>query len=64
MRGGMTILWQNQEGGTTVKYAVMFALFAAACLLLLKALGLDIGQLLYDVQSHLPAGNGMVQPTP
>jgi len=64
MLSRMTVLWHNEEGATMVEYAVMFALFAIACLLLLMALGVDINQLLYKVQSRLPPGNGLVQPTP
>lgn len=60
----VTVFWQDQEGAAMVKYAVMFALFAAACLLLLKALGIDLGLWLYKIQSHLPAGDGLVRPTP
>lgn len=64
MLNRIAVLWQNQEGATRVEFAIMLALFAVACLLLLKALGLDIGEMFYNAQSHLPAGNGLVQPTP
>jgi pilus assembly protein Flp/PilA len=57
-------LWYDEEGATMVEYALMLALIAIVCILVITALGTKVGQTFDGAQTQLPAGGGQVQPTP
>jgi len=56
--------WHDEEGATMVEYALMLALIAIVCILVITALGTKVGESFDNAQTQLPAGNGQVQPTP
>ena len=57
-------LWSDEEGATMVEYALMLALIAIVCILVVTALGQKAGDTFDNAQTQLPAGAGQVQPTP
>jgi pilus assembly protein Flp/PilA len=57
-------LWHDEEGATMVEYALMLALIAIVCILVVTALGQKTGQTFDRAQTQLPAGGGQIQPTP
>jgi len=57
-------LWRDEEGATMVEYALMLALIAIVCILVVTALGQKAGETFDNAQSQLPAGNGQVPVTP
>jgi len=57
-------LWHDEEGATMVEYALMLALIAIVCILVVTALGQKAGQTFDEAQTQLPAGGGQIQPTP
>lgn len=56
--------WHDEEGATMVEYALMLALIAIVCILVITALGTKVGQTFDGAQQQLPGGGGQVQPTP
>jgi len=56
--------WHDEEGATMVEYALMLALIAIVCILVITALGTKVGESFDNAQTQLPAGGGQVQPTP
>jgi pilus assembly protein Flp/PilA len=58
------MLWRDEEGATMVEYALMLALIAIVCILVVTALGQKAGTTFDDAQQQLPAGGGQVVPTP
>ena len=57
-------LWHDEEGATMVEYALMLALIAIVCILVVTALGNKAGQTFDNAQTQLPAGGGQYPPTP
>ena len=58
-------LWRDEEGATMVEYALMLALIAIVCILVVTALGQKAGQTFDSAQTQLPAGGtGQIAPTP
>jgi pilus assembly protein Flp/PilA len=57
-------LWTDEEGATMVEYALMLALIAIVCILVVTALGTQTGQTFDLAQSSLPGTANQVQPTP
>ena len=57
-------LWHDEEGATMVEYALMLALIAIVCILVITALGQKTGATFDEAQTQLPAGGGQVTPTP
>jgi len=57
-------LWSDEEGATMVEYALMLALIAIVCILVVTALGQKTGQAFNVAQTSLPGTSGQVQPTP
>ena len=57
-------LFQDEEGATMVEYALMLALIAIVCILVITALGTKTGETFDQAQQQLPAGGGQVVPTP
>ena len=50
----MKAMWADEEGAAMVEYALMLALIAVVCILVVTALGLKVGQTLDLAQSQLP----------
>ena len=46
-------LWMNEEGATMVEYALMLALVAIVCILVVTALGQKTGQTFDSAQKSL-----------
>jgi pilus assembly protein Flp/PilA len=57
-------LWRDEEGATMVEYALMLALIAIVCILVVTALGNQTGQTFDLAQSSMPGTTSQVQPTP
>jgi pilus assembly protein Flp/PilA len=57
-------LWSDEEGATMVEYALMLALIAIVCILVVTVLGQKTGQAFNVAQTSLPGTSGQVQPTP
>ena len=55
-------LWSDEEGATMVEYALMLALIAIVCILVVTALGTNTGETFNAAQEQLPAGGGMIVP--
>jgi pilus assembly protein Flp/PilA len=56
-------LWSDEEGATMVEYALMLALIAIVCILVITALGQKTGATFDSAQQQLPAGSGQVPVT-
>ncbi len=52
-----------EEGATMVEYALMVALIAIVCLLVVAALGQNIGLTFDNAQNALPGTGTQVQPS-
>ena len=57
-------LWKDEEGATMVEYALMLALIAIVCILVVTALGQKAGATFDNAQMSLPGTGGQIQPTP
>ena len=57
-------LWHDEEGATMVEYALMLALIAIVCILVVTALGNKAGETFDNAQTQLPAGGGQYPVTP
>jgi pilus assembly protein Flp/PilA len=55
-------LWRDEEGATMVEYALMLALIAIVCILVVTALGKKAGATFDNAQVSLPGTGGQVQP--
>jgi len=55
-------LWHDEEGATMVEYALMLALIAIVCILVVTALGQKTGQTFNEAQAQLPAAGGQIVP--
>ena len=64
MLSNLKALWSDEEGATMVEYALMLALIAIVCILVITVLGTKTGETFDSAQTQLPAGGGQVQPTP
>jgi pilus assembly protein Flp/PilA len=56
-------LWKDEEGATMVEYALMLALIAIVCLLVVAALGQKAGQTFDNAQKNLPGTGTQVVPS-
>jgi len=56
--------WSDEEGATMVEYALMLALIAIVCILVVSALGQKTGTTFDTAQTSLPGTGAQVQPTP
>jgi len=56
-------LWKDEEGATMVEYALMLALIAIVCLLVVAALGQNVGKTFDNAQKNLPGTATQVQPS-
>jgi pilus assembly protein Flp/PilA len=54
MLGLIKRMWADEEGATMVEYALMLALIAIVCVLVVTALGSKVGQTFDLAQSQLP----------
>jgi len=57
-------LWSDEEGATMVEYALMLALIAIVCILVVTALGKQVGATFDNAQQSLPGTGGQVPVTP
>jgi len=55
-------LWRDEEGATMVEYALMLALIAIVCLLVVAALGQNVGLTFQGAEQALPTTGTQVQP--
>ena len=58
----LKVLWQDEEGATMVEYALMLALIAIVCILVVTALGTQTAESFNQAQEQLPDGTGQVAP--
>lgn len=49
-------LWSDEEGATMVEYALMLALIAIVCILVVTALGQQTGKTFDNAQSSITGG--------
>lgn len=49
-------LWRDEEGATMVEYALMLALIAVVCILVITALGGKVHDTFQNVDTAMPAG--------
>jgi len=49
-------LWSDEEGATMVEYALMLALIAIVCILVVTALGQNAGLTFQSAERQLPTG--------
>ena len=57
-------LWRDEEGATMVEYALMLALIAIVCILVVTMLGQKAGATFDNAQTSLPGTGSQIQPTP
>ena len=48
-------LWRDEEGATMVEYALMLALIAVVCILVITALGGKVADTFQNVDTAMPA---------
>ena len=58
----LKVLWQDEEGATMVEYALMLALIAIVCILVVTTLGAKTAEAFNSAQEKLPGVGGTVSP--
>jgi pilus assembly protein Flp/PilA len=56
-------LWRDEEGATMVEYALMLALIAIVCILVVTALGQKAGATFDNAQKSLPGTGNQIPPS-
>ena len=56
MLASIKSLWRDEEGATMVEYALMLALIAIVCILVVTALGTQTGVTFDNAQSSIGGG--------
>jgi len=55
--------FSDEEGATMVEYALMLALIAIVCILVVAALGTSVGLTFDEAQKQLPGTGTQVEPS-